>query len=120
MRWLDGHRFNGHELGQTLEDSEGQGSLACCSPWGCRELDMTWHLNNNTEICHLSLKTTQQDGCPEAVVTARGSKEQTGPLTQAAALSPGGTLRAGLGFPGSVGKQPRAVPAALRSMIVVA
>ena len=27
------HRLNGHEFEQTLEDSEGQGSLACCSPW---------------------------------------------------------------------------------------
>ena len=31
--------FNGHELGQTLGDGEGQGGLACCSPWGCRESD---------------------------------------------------------------------------------
>ena len=28
------HWFNGHELGQTLRDGEGQGGLACCSPWG--------------------------------------------------------------------------------------
>ena len=28
------HRSNGHELGQTLGNGEGQGSLACCSPWG--------------------------------------------------------------------------------------
>ena len=34
-------RLNGHEFGQTCGDSEGQGSLACCSPWGCKELDMT-------------------------------------------------------------------------------
>ena len=26
---------------QTVEDSEGQGSLACCSPWGSKESDMT-------------------------------------------------------------------------------
>ena len=32
---------------QTLGDSEGQGSLACCSPWGRKELDMTEPLNNN-------------------------------------------------------------------------
>ena len=32
--WL--HRLNGHEFEQTPEDSEGQGSLACCSPWGHR------------------------------------------------------------------------------------
>ena len=30
------HRLNGHEFEQTLGDSEGQGSLACCSSWGCR------------------------------------------------------------------------------------
>ena len=29
------------EFGQTQGDNEGQGSLACCSPWGCKELDMT-------------------------------------------------------------------------------
>ena len=31
------HRFNGHEFEQTPGDSEGQGSLACCSPWGHKE-----------------------------------------------------------------------------------
>ena len=30
------HRLNGHEFEQTLGDGEGQGSLACCSPWGHR------------------------------------------------------------------------------------
>ena len=43
------HRCNGRELGQTLGDGEGQGSLACCSPWGHKELDTTWQLNNNNE-----------------------------------------------------------------------
>ena len=33
--------LNGHEFEQTPGDSEGQGSLACCSPWGCKESDMT-------------------------------------------------------------------------------
>ena len=33
------HQLNGHEFEQTLGDSEGQGSLACCSPWGCKESD---------------------------------------------------------------------------------
>ena len=40
------HGLNGHESEQVLGDSEGQGSLACCSPWGCKELDMTEQLNN--------------------------------------------------------------------------
>ena len=33
-----------HELEQALGFGDGQGSLACCNPWGCRELDMTKHL----------------------------------------------------------------------------
>ena len=33
------HQFNGHQLEQTPGDGEGQGSLACCSPWGCKVLD---------------------------------------------------------------------------------
>ena len=41
------HWLNGHEFEQTPGDSEGQGSLVCCSPWGCKELDMTEGLNNN-------------------------------------------------------------------------
>ena len=40
------HQFNGHEFEQTLGDSEGQGSLACFSPWGCKETDTTERLNN--------------------------------------------------------------------------
>ena len=35
------HQLNGHELEQTQGDSEEQGSLACCSPWGGKELDTT-------------------------------------------------------------------------------
>ena len=33
--------LNGHEFEQTLGDNEGQGSLACCSPWSHKELDKT-------------------------------------------------------------------------------
>ena len=35
------HWLNGHEFEQIPGDSEGQRSLACCSPWGCQEWDMT-------------------------------------------------------------------------------
>ena len=41
------HQFNGHEFERTPGNSEGQGSLECCSPWGHKELDMTEWLNNN-------------------------------------------------------------------------
>ena len=40
------HWLNGHEFEQALGDEE-QGSLACCSLWGHKELDMTEQLNNN-------------------------------------------------------------------------
>ena len=42
------HQLSGHEFEQILGDAEGQGSLACCSPWGHKESDTTERLNNNT------------------------------------------------------------------------
>ena len=42
------HQFNGLESEKIPGDTEGQGSLACCSSWGCKDSDMTEHLNNNT------------------------------------------------------------------------
>ena len=41
------HRLNGHEFEQALGDGEGQGSLACCSPWGRKESDTAEWLNNS-------------------------------------------------------------------------
>ena len=35
------HWLDEHELEKALGDGEGQGSLECCSPWGCKESDMT-------------------------------------------------------------------------------
>ena len=35
------HRLKGHEFEQTPGYGEGQGSLACCSPWDCKESDTT-------------------------------------------------------------------------------
>ena len=43
------HRLNGHEFEQALGFGDGQGSLACCSPWGRKESDMTERLNNNNK-----------------------------------------------------------------------
>ena len=39
------HQLNWHELEQALGVAEGQGSLVCCSPWGCKGSDMTEQLN---------------------------------------------------------------------------
>ena len=41
------HQLNRHKLEQTPGDGEGQGSLACWSPWGCRESHTTERLNYN-------------------------------------------------------------------------
>ena len=47
---MDGwhHWFHGHELGQTIGDSEEQERLECYSPWDHNESDMTWRLNKQT------------------------------------------------------------------------
>ena len=42
------HQLDGHEFEQAPGVDDGQGSLACCSPWGLKESDTTWRLNNNT------------------------------------------------------------------------
>ena len=47
------HWLNGHESEQALGHSEGQGSLACCSPWGCKKSDMTEWLNSNNLLENL-------------------------------------------------------------------
>ena len=41
------YQLDGHEFEQVVGNGEGQGSLVCCSPWGCKESDMTEQLNNN-------------------------------------------------------------------------
>ena len=53
------HRLNGHEFERTLGVGEGQRSLASCSPWGCKQSNMTEQLNINnipTMECYLALK----------------------------------------------------------------
>ena len=47
VRWHQ--RLNEHEFEQTAGDSEGQGSLVCCSPWDCKESDTTEQLNSNND-----------------------------------------------------------------------
>ena len=47
MRWLDGITDSTDMIEPTPGESEGQGSLACCSPWGHKMSDMTERPNNN-------------------------------------------------------------------------
>ena len=44
------HQLDGHEFEQVLGDGVGQGSLACCSPWGHKESDPTYRQNNSSNI----------------------------------------------------------------------
>ena len=43
IRWH--HRLHGHEFEKAFGVGDGQGCLACCSPWGHKELDTTERLN---------------------------------------------------------------------------
>ena len=43
------HQLNGHDE-QAPGVGDGQGGLACCSPWGRKELDTTERLNNNKQV----------------------------------------------------------------------
>ena len=49
MRWLDGI-INSVDMSQTLGDSEGQGSLVCCNPWGPKNSDTIWQLKNKSHL----------------------------------------------------------------------
>ena len=57
------HRLNGHEFELALGDGEGQGSLACCSSWGCRKSDMTERLNNNNVAIEIFFPRKQVKEC---------------------------------------------------------
>ena len=47
------HWLYGHEFEQAPGDGDGQGRLACCSPRGCKELDMTEWLNNSNLLLYI-------------------------------------------------------------------
>ena len=55
VRWH--HRLNRHEFEQAPGAGDGQGSLACCSPWGRKESDKTERLNTTTQEGPASCKT---------------------------------------------------------------
>ena len=44
------HQFDGHEFEQVPGLGDGQGSPACCSPWGGKELDTNERLNNDDNL----------------------------------------------------------------------
>ena len=75
-------RFNGQEFEQTPGDSEGEGSLVCCNPWGHKELDMTEWLNNFEEayhhLCHMPLVTWISHGAMWEKGTTQGKARKGG------------------------------------------
>ena len=62
IRWH--HQLRGHEFEQILRDSEGQGSLVWCSPWGCKESE--W-------LCEWTTKTTYQQNIGKLPLQAEWS-----------------------------------------------
>ena len=65
------HWLNRHESEQTLEDSEGQGSLACCSPWGRIESNMTEQLSSRLPS-QLMLTAINADSSPKKFIAYQG------------------------------------------------
>ena len=63
------HRLNGHEFEQALGNGDGQGGLACCSPWGHKESDMTEQVNNSTFLSEMSTWPQMRQG--EQTVSSR-------------------------------------------------
>ena len=57
------HQLDGHEFEKTPGVGDGLGSLACCSPWGCKESDTTEWLN---WACFFKPGSNQNDCCPPA------------------------------------------------------
>ena len=80
------HRLNGHESEQILGDGEGQGSLACCSPWGHKELDTTEQRNNNHSKLPWMAEKRVQFKWPTQQTSERGTKETTKPPLRALGL----------------------------------
>ena len=58
------HECNGHDFEHTPRDSEGQGSLVCCSPLGCKELDMTEQLKVKVKVTQLCPSLCYPKDCP--------------------------------------------------------
>ena len=70
------YRFNGHEPGQTLGDGEGQGSLACYSPWGCRvRHDLTTEQQQQCQACFWRCSTEVLVGHSSGAMWYEGSQK---------------------------------------------
>ena len=68
MRWLDGITYSKDKFEQALGVGDGQRSLACCSPWGHKESDMTEWLNWTELILSLRNYCTGEDSWESLVL----------------------------------------------------
>ena len=62
------YQLNGHVSEQTLDDSEWQRSLVCCSTWGLEELNMTLWLNNNSKVLEIFNNQFSQSLCKTKLI----------------------------------------------------
>ena len=90
------HQRKGHEFEQTPRNSEGSGSLTCCSPWGHKQSDATQQLNDGNTHLFIYLF-----GCPRPQLRHVESSSLTMDQSQAPCL--GSTVLA----TGTPGKSPR-------------
>ena len=77
------HRRDGHEFEQAPGVGDGQGSLACSSPWGHKESDMTVCLNNplpKSQISTSADSTNHTDGTIVVVIWSRLSPTLCDPM----------------------------------------
>ena len=76
------HQLNGHKFEQTLGDSGGQRSLACCSPCSCKELDTIQRLNNEQQYTyHIIFIHSSVDGhlgCSQVLVIVNSAAMNMG------------------------------------------
>ena len=68
------HWLHGHEFEKAPGDSEGQGSLVCCSPWGRKESDRTEWLNNSSTEVWTGFRD-QQEGSITSLRPEAGSED---------------------------------------------
>ena len=65
------HQLNGHEFEQTPGDSEGQGSLACCSPWGSQRVRHNWMTEQQWGLRYPSIECSHHSPSPSLYIVKR-------------------------------------------------
>ena len=68
------HRLYGHEFEQAPRAGDGQGSLVCCSPWGCKKSDTTATELNCTEGKHTDSEQIKTQNQASKFISGGGSR----------------------------------------------